>query len=155
MNHKYINNKTFEIVDDVFEVDEDIAQTISVLNKKGYHTKYCCSGHVKDTRLYEMYNVKNSEDSKIEFLGYIVNKKIDSYDVLMPYTFTTVYIMFDYDYNFNELPNGFKKKDNAIEKVINYYTNNVKKDMCDIEKEIKNANDILLKWAVSLPSVIR
>lgn len=34
MNHKYINKETFEIVDNVFEVDEDISQTISILNKK-------------------------------------------------------------------------------------------------------------------------
>ena len=59
MNHKYINKETFEIVDNVFEVDEDISQTISILNKKGYYTKYCCSGHAKDPRLYELYNVKN------------------------------------------------------------------------------------------------
>lgn len=51
--HKYLNGNTFEIVNDIFEVDDLIAETISILNKKGYHTLYCCSGHVKDPRLYE------------------------------------------------------------------------------------------------------
>lgn len=30
---------------DVIELDELIAPTIIKLNKKGYHTQYCCSGH--------------------------------------------------------------------------------------------------------------
>ena len=54
MNHKYINSETFEIMNNIIEVDEAIAETISILNKKGYYTKYCCSGHVKDPRLYEL-----------------------------------------------------------------------------------------------------
>lgn len=51
--HKYINNNTYEIINNVFEVDDLMGETISILNKKGYHTLYCCSGHVKDHRLYE------------------------------------------------------------------------------------------------------
>ena len=31
------------------QIDEMLLTTISVLNKKGYHTKFCCSGHVYDT----------------------------------------------------------------------------------------------------------
>ena len=33
--HKYLNSNTFEIVNDIFEVDKLIAETISILNKKG------------------------------------------------------------------------------------------------------------------------
>ena len=40
MNHKYIDSNTFEIVNNIIEVDEDIAETISILNKKGYYTKF-------------------------------------------------------------------------------------------------------------------
>ena len=58
MNNKYIDKKTFEIVDNVFEVDEDIADIISILNKKGYYTKFCCSGHAKDLGIHYMYKVK-------------------------------------------------------------------------------------------------
>ena len=79
MNHKYINKETFEIVDNIFEVDEDIAETISILNKKGYYTKYCCSGHVKDPRLYELYNVKNNENFKFKKLGNIINEEKKTY----------------------------------------------------------------------------
>lgn len=35
MNHKYLSGETFEVIDNIIEVDEDIAKTISVLNKKG------------------------------------------------------------------------------------------------------------------------
>ena len=54
-NHTFIDSKTYEIIKDeqVIEVDDAIAETISVLNKKGYKTKYCCSGHVKDIFRYE------------------------------------------------------------------------------------------------------
>ena len=31
---KFMDVNTFEIVDNVFEVDDDIAETISILNKK-------------------------------------------------------------------------------------------------------------------------
>ena len=33
-----------------FFVDESIAQAVSELNKKGYFTKYCCSGHLLKNR---------------------------------------------------------------------------------------------------------
>ena len=74
MNHKYINSKTFEIIDDVFEVDEDIAEAISILNKKGYYTKYCCSGHVKDPRLYESYPLEKVENKKWNIDTVLINK---------------------------------------------------------------------------------
>lgn len=52
----YINKKTFEItnnlamdteeyLNDYFEVDELIAEAVAELNKKGYKTKFSCSGH--------------------------------------------------------------------------------------------------------------
>ena len=156
MNHKYINKETFEIVDNVFEVDGDIAQVISILNKKGYHTKYCCSGHAKDSRLYELYNVKNNDDFEFKNLGYIVNQEKSNYDIIMPSIYTSVYIMFESNYNFDNLPEGFNKVDNdnvddcVISKEICYYKDGKRKDWNVIDKEIKDANDKLLKWAIGL-----
>jgi len=40
---------------DVVEIDELLIPTIIELNKKGYKTKYCCSGHY-DTRPYNSYS---------------------------------------------------------------------------------------------------
>jgi len=158
MNHKYIDKETFEIVDNVFEVDEDIAETISILNKKGYYTKYCCSGHVKDPRLYELYNIKNSDEFELKNLGYIVNQKKDNYDIIMPSTYTSIYIMFEDDYDYSNLPQGFHKVDNdnidhyVISMEICFYNDEKRKDWNDIYIEIKEANDKLLKWAKSLPN---
>lgn len=159
MNHKYIDTNTFEIIDNIIEVDEDIAETISILNKKGYYTMFCCSGHLKDPRLYEMYHRKNDiEYDDIDF-GYIVNKDENSFEVLMPYTFTSVYIMFKENYNFNFLPNGFYIVDESdvnnytIEKIIEYYNDGIRKSWSEINKEIKDINNNLLEWAKELPNL--
>jgi len=46
----FINNDTYKIEmtssGNSFEVDDLIAPAISILNKKGYRTAFCCSGHV-------------------------------------------------------------------------------------------------------------
>ena len=62
---------TFFMCYNKFEVDKDIAESISLLNKKGYYTRYSCSGHVKDLRMYEKYRVKKDERFNDKDLGYI------------------------------------------------------------------------------------
>lgn len=152
MNNKYINKNTFEITDDVFEVDEGIAETISILNKKGYYTLFSCSGHIKDPRLYEKYHIsKNNDWGNNMPDSYVVDETSDSYNLLKPYTFTTIYIKFSKNYNFNDLPIGFILHEDCIEKRIEYYTGTVKKKLDDIDKEIKEENNLLLKWVKELP----
>ena len=45
----YISYDDYEIskdpVENGFEVDDLIAPAVSILNKKGYRTAFCCSGH--------------------------------------------------------------------------------------------------------------
>lgn len=147
MNHKYIDKNTFEIVDNVFEVDEEIAETISILNKKGYYTEYCCGGHIKDPRVYEMYKLDN-EDEEIKF-GYVVDKS-DKVDVLLPQTFAGIYIKFRDKINF-KIPDGFTLyEDDTIDKVIDFYCDGKKKSWKEIDKELDNARKILLDWANNL-----
>lgn len=153
MNNKYINKETFEIINNVFEVDEDIADTILILNKKGYYTKFCCSGHVKDPRIHEIYKNESILENKDNKIGYMVNIKKDTCDMLMPYTKTSIYVMFDKDYNFEILPSGFKKNENTIEMFINYYEEDKRKIWNDIDKEIKEANKVLYEWAYKLPDL--
>lgn len=156
MNHKYINTKTFEIVDDVFEVDNDIAEIISLLNKKGYYTRYSCSGHVKDPRIYEMYKIKKDEEFDDKTIGYLVKDSKDGYEILMPYRYTSVYIMFDKKYEFDKLPNGFYisyDEVTTIYKDVMYYNNGIKKKSNDIQIEIDKANNELLEWVKTLPMI--
>lgn len=150
--HKYLNGNTFEIVNDIFEVDELIAETISILNKKGYHTLYCCSGHVKDPRLYEKYHLHKDGLNGI-YDYHIINEEDDYIDVLIPYQNTIVYIMFDKKYDF-KLPKEFRWTDDKTiySYEISYYEDNEKRNSNDIQKEIENVNNELLSWALSLPN---
>ena len=47
----YISEESFEILENPgensFEVDDLIAPAISMLNKRGYVTAWCCSGHAE------------------------------------------------------------------------------------------------------------
>ncbi len=149
--HKYINNNTYEIINNVFEVDDLMGETISILNKKGYHTLYCCSGHVKDHRLYEKYHLHKDELDGI-YDYHIINEEDDYVDVLIPYQNTFLYIMFDKIYDF-KLPKDFKWVDEQTiySYEISYYEDNKKRNSNDIQKEIESVNKELLYWTLSLP----
>lgn len=156
MNHKYIDTKTFNIVNNVFEVDKDIAESISLLNKKGYYTRHSCSGHDKDPRMYEMYRVKKSDEFDDKNLGFIVKDNKDDYEILMPNRYTSIYVMFDKKYEFKNLPIGFYTLNDevtTIYKDIMYYENNIKKKSNDIQSEIDKSNLELLEWVKTLPMV--
>lgn len=152
---KCINSKTFEIMDDYFEVDDDIANSISLLNKKGYHTLFCCSGHLKDPRLYEKYHVEKKDfDGDILNDSYVVYEDDKYIDILEPYTFTSCYVMFDKDYHFFGLPDGFKLlNNNVIDRIIPFYENGIKRSYEDISKEIKEVNGILYNWVIKLKKI--
>lgn len=149
--HKYINNNTYEIINNVFEVDDLMGETISILNKKGYHTLYCCSGHVKDYRLYEKYHLHKDELDGI-YDYHIINEEDDYVDVLIPYQNTFLYIMFDKIYDF-KLPKDFRWVDEQTiySYEISYYEDNKKRNSNDIQKEIESVNKELLYWTLSLP----
>ena len=74
----YIDKQNFNIsvdkVDNSFECDDMIADTVSLLNRKGYTTKYSCSGHPSTNfRLVDTY-IAFDKDIK---LPYIPDYKID------------------------------------------------------------------------------
>lgn len=61
---KYMDVETFNIVDSSIicdldlsnccELDDEIAEVIGILNKKGYRTAFCCSGHSKSQHEQEV-----------------------------------------------------------------------------------------------------
>lgn len=86
----YIDKKKFNIyyeVSDIriksplFEVDEFLAPIISIFNKKGYRTEYCCSGHLTNVDFGE-FSTPNAD-------CYIMFKKHYSILDSLPDGFTT------------------------------------------------------------------
>lgn len=164
---KYINNKTFEVYDEdeYFNVDDLIADAVSILNKKGYKTLFSCEGHDKSYQCYrytydisKLDEIKNDSDCTI---GKIREKDFDFYvDVKI----SSTYIKFKGHYNFPCLPEGFSYESDLegddehsgdlIEKIVHFYENGNKRNGKDIYNDIKNANDNLLSWAKKLPNLI-
>lgn len=78
MNKVYIGTKTFEIYGSInderiseplFECDELMAPTIQILNRLGFATQSCCSGHI-----YDFKHPKNSTPKWMESTCYIMFK---------------------------------------------------------------------------------
>ena len=84
-----------------FECDELFAPIISILNRKGYKTKSCCSGHI----INEIPFSKNS------------------FSLLYDYA----YIIFDKKYDFPQIPIHARIEDNNNFAIIKPY--NLQKDL--------------------------
>lgn len=124
--------------DGYVEIDELIAPTIQVLNRKGYTTRFCCSGHPENDWLYR--------DSGEE-AGY--HKSANSLNC---------YIMFAEGITLPDLPDGFEAEENTyyqlprlvIKKwyvVENAFDNQYYEKM----KQILRTMEQLYAWAMDLP----
>lgn len=177
MNNKYISTNNFEIIENpnFFEVDESIAEAVSILNKKGYRTLFSCAGHNYKTCYKASANIDLLEDSKDKFNIYIGKINKDTFDYYSDAELTNTYIKFARHYDFPFLPDGFeyetaktaedklKKYElhtdskiifgDTISKSIYFFQNNIRLDDNYIENEIKEANKILLNWANNLPNI--
>jgi hypothetical protein len=175
MNNKYICTDNYNIIENpnFFDVDEQIAETISILNKKGYRTVYSCAGHndhscYKATAFIDLLE-KAKEDPNYH-VGEIREKDFDYY---RDNEISSTYIKFDNHYDFDYLPEGFDYETvnefkerisnielvdgdkgiiygDTIERTIFYMDNNERKSDEIIDKEIADANRILLEWAKKL-----
>lgn len=82
----FLSTKDIRIQKPYFECDELFAPTICILNKKGYKTKHCCSGHIIDEK-----SVINHQSYHLIYnYAYIIfDKKYDFFHY-PKYTNTTV-----------------------------------------------------------------
>lgn len=154
-----IHKKTFDILeyceegkeDEYFEVDENIALVISALNKKGYVTTFCCSGHAfagindyisddKDT--LDCIIFSNLLEMKYEDGKYKAKDRINTKDC---------YICFAESYSFPELPKGFiyYKNDKRIDR--EYVSES---DTYDLIYEIVDSMKALYEWALKLEPLV-
>lgn len=162
----YINNKTWEICgwnirddrieEDFFEVDENIALTISELNKKGYTTLQCCSGHM----FYDLsdFEMESGSSATINDIYYEVPKDCGNKVFDFINDARECYILFAKQ-DFDTLPDGF-----IVDKVeVNQYHNEGEVKMLreltskvgtlERSAEIIEVNLILYKWAKSLKNI--
>ena len=159
---KYIDSKTFDIIEnpDFFEVDWDIAEAISILNKKGYRTTFSCSGHNTNGALlhtveepiehYEEWIKNHNVDSR----SYIVGKDDNYFYHKDEEAASYIYIAFDKEYDFEFLPEGFDytKYDNvcSVNKFCEFFENGKRRLDKEIDKELKLSQELLLDWAKKL-----
>ncbi len=161
-----INRKTYEVYKyaedyaDAFICDRLIAPAVALLNKKGYKTYASCQGHYG----IEFYEYLNEDISKLD--EYKNNKRIiikeireSSFGYWLEVDKTLLYILFDDNYTFDDIPNGFdvtindglSYKRTCIKSIINFYDENDKhKSIKDVTDEIEYKCDILYNWASKL-----
>lgn len=137
--------------DDYFEVDENIALVISMLNKKGYRTTFCCSGHAFANINEFRADNKEDFDCLIFFDLQDIRYKNGRYKALDKDNAKYCYIVFEKDYTFPKLPEGFTydKSNKTIEK--EYVSES---DTYDLIQEIVDSMKALYEWVLELEALI-
>ncbi|MBQ8513044.1 MAG: hypothetical protein IJ497_10545 [Clostridia bacterium] len=117
-------------------IDELIAPTISVLNQKGYTTRFCCSGHPENDR-------------------FIIDKEEES-GFRKGYNSLNAYIAFETGITLPYLPEGFEESQNLTYdrpvirkhyKVENEHDN----EYFEKARQILDSMKELYEWALTLP----
>lgn len=132
----YIDTKHYDIYYDIqdiriesplFEVDEFIAPIISILNRKGYTTEFCCSGHSDDAKISTGFTVMHDN-------CYITFSNIDNFKN-----------------SSKDIPNNFRLEpcdyDNKKFTIRKYY----KELGVSRYLEILDTMKYLLEWTINLP----
>lgn len=175
---KYLDIEKLEYADKIIELDDEIAESILELNKKGYNTISSCSGH-SNTEFYP-FTAPLSDKERLVESGSIIYDESDVLYGVLPSTSTYCYIKFDRHYDFDVIPHGFEYESaneayarylEKIEKHPEYKNDNItfgdlisrrigfmdengkRKSKESIEIEIKQANIVLLEWVKQLESV--
>jgi len=129
-----IDRNTFDILEhyeisgsegDFFDCDEELAGTVSLLNKKGYRTRFCCAGHLYDD-LTDTFSLEEGEMTDEEIREQIPGvqeirplpeggKKL----ILRQSVSLRTYIWFERGTFLPSLPEGFRRQGDELS--YNYY----------------------------------
>ena len=179
----YINKNDFSIVttvgpltkEDYFECDDLIAPAISLLNKKGYETNYCCSGHPylnvsrqflreypseEELNKYNIITIGSTSDGTF----YKLNTKEFPY-YMIRYSKSCagrLYVLFKKRYKFPNIPEDMHIKDTYTQCGLFFgiYLNKDKNpalpedDYFTRMNKIQEINKIFYEWVEKLPSLI-
>ena len=139
-----------------FICDKQIADSVALLNKKGYLTFASCSGHYK-IEFYEWFcdDLSKLEDYKNDSKIIIKEIKNNGFYYWDEIDFTEMYVLFNKRYKFRNLPKDFDIDYNSDNKTsiyhrINYYKNNKRKSRKEVETEIEKYSKMLFNWVNSL-----
>lgn len=159
----FVNRKNFEILHEIeaaeykneyLQVDELIALPVAILNRKGYKTSKCSSGHpfgsINEVRLsQDMYGIDQLKEMALKYEEAPGNmmRLIMKYDEPDMET----YISFRGVYEFETLPEGWEPDANELGWTVIHVINDETEDPLDafeiILAEVRKA----AAWAESLP----
>lgn len=143
--YKVIDSNTYELIDseNMIIANNKIADTIRILNKKGYFVKEFDCGEL---RSYHM--IKN-------LIPYI-NKEANKQNLLLLTLLTSIFIVFEKNYNFENIPEGYDVVENpkGLLCQIKYYQNDEVTNLKEFEEILNEQNKYLIllnDWAKELP----
>lgn len=158
----FINKQTWEICNynsrtdydenEYFEVDETIALAIAELNKKGYKTSFCCSGHIFDD--LSEFRVNAGSHGTINGVFYEVEEDNEPKDYDFIQSNGNCYISFGSYYDFSNLPKGFICNHNDDDGTVLEKDFVSKAGTLERSFELVDTMSDLYKWVSSLGSIV-
>lgn len=144
-----LNSKTFNIEkrEDIIPIDEQLAKTISTLNKKGYYTEMCSRARISKPFLMGAI-VHDLIEEKLLEINNDTKDKIKN--IIKQSDYESTIIIFKEEYNFNNLPNCYK----LIGKELIYNLSTLEecddirfKSLVDLDHEHNKSLKDLEEWA--------
>ena len=149
-----LNSKTFEIEgrNDIIPVDNQLANTISILNQKGYYIDMFNRARISKPFLTGAI-IHDLVEEKLLDINDDTKDKIKR--IIKQYDYESTLIVFKEEYKFNNLPNGYELfgKHLAYNLSTLENSNGIKfKSLVDLDHEHNKSLKNLEEWAKKLPN---